>query len=142
MFVYPSTPTEVISITSLLKSNKSAGYDGIEPKVIQNIIQYIAPPLSDIISKSFTQGYVPDKFKIANVIPLHKSDDKCNISNYRPISVLPVFSKILEKIMYCRLSNFMKTNNIICSNQYGFREKQSTYIRIRMHCICHINHFH
>ncbi len=130
MFVYPSTPNEVISVTSQLKSNKSAGYDGIEPMVIKNIIQYIASPLSDIINKSFTQGYVPDKLKIAKVIPLHKSDDKCNISNYRPISVLPVFSKILEKIMYCRLSNFLTSNNTICPNQYGFREKHSTYMAL------------
>ena len=64
--------------------------------------------------------------KIARVIPLFKSGDKSLFTNYRPISVLPVFSKFLERIVYNRLINFLNKYDILCRNQYGFRENYST----------------
>mgnify|MGYP003416941264 CR=1 FL=1 len=59
-----------------------------------------------------------------------KNDDKKNMNNYRPISVLPIFSKILEKIMYNRLLNYLETNNLLTDKQYGFRGNHSTYMAI------------
>jgi hypothetical protein len=75
-------------------------------------------------------GIFPHKLKLAKVTPVFKSDDKLMVTNYRPISVLLVFSKILEKLMYSRLENCINKNKILCENQFGFREKHSTYMAL------------
>ena len=72
------------------------------------------------------EGIVPDEFKIAKVIPVHKSNAKVDISTYRPISLLPSISKILGIVVYKRTLHFIQTNKILNNNQYGFREKHST----------------
>ena len=72
----------------------------------------------------------PDKLKIAKVVPVFKSEDKTLLNNYRPISILPVFSKIFERLMYNRLLKHLDNNNILCEQQYGFREKRSTYMAL------------
>ena len=66
------------------------------------------------------------EMKIALVIPLFKSDDNSLFTNYRPVFVLPVFSKLLEKIVYNRLINFLNKYGILSRNQYGFRKNHST----------------
>jgi hypothetical protein len=97
MCVYPTTDCEIIDIVHNLKANKSAGHDELSPRVIKSVISSIAQPLSDIFNLSLSTGVFPDKLKIAKVSPIFKADDKLSVNNYRPISVLPVFSKILEK---------------------------------------------
>jgi hypothetical protein len=76
-------------------------------------------------------GVFPDLFKVARVKPLHKKGDTYNIQNYRPISILLVFSKILEKIMYSRLIRFLNKHNIITKVQNGFTEQKSTITAIQ-----------
>ena len=71
-------------------------------------------------------GIFPDELKIARVIPLYKSGDKSDITNYRPISLLPVLSKIFEKLIHSRLTKFFDDNNVIYNKQFGFRKKHST----------------
>ena len=68
----------------------------------------------------------PDCVKIVVVKPLHKKGDRLNISYYRPISLLPTFTKIFEKVMYSRLSQHLQTNNILAPEQYTFRKGMST----------------
>ena len=85
----------------------------------------IAPILSHIIDTSLTQGIFPSSLKCAKVIPLHKGDAKTEISNYRPISLLPTFSKIYERVMHTRIYDFLDTNNLIFASQYGFRKGHS-----------------
>ena len=75
---------------------------------------------------SITNGIVPDKLKIAKVIPIFKKGDKNEISNYRPISLLSIFNKLLEKVVYKRLYNFLIKNNILYKYQFGFRKNHST----------------
>ena len=75
---------------------------------------------------SMSEGIVPDELKIAKIIPVHKSNAKDDISNYRPISLLPSISKILGIVVYKRTLHFIQTNKILNNNQYGFREKHST----------------
>lgn len=75
-------------------------------------------------------GVFPDDLKIAKVSPIFKADDKLLVNNYRPISVLPVFSKILEKIVYNRLIEYLNRMNILTDKQFGFREKHSTFMAI------------
>ena len=75
---------------------------------------------------SLEQGVVPLELKVAKVIPLFKADDPEKFSNYRPVSILPLFSKILEKLMYKRLLNYVTENKILFEYQFGFREGYST----------------
>mgnify|MGYP000067681235 CR=1 FL=1 len=82
-------------------------------------------PLVDICNSSLTLGQFPDYFKIAKIIPIFKKGQKCSIENYRPISILSVFSKILEKVMYNRLVPFLEKYNILSSSQFGFRKGKS-----------------
>ena len=83
-----------------------------------------------VCNTSLSQGIFPDEMKIARIIPLFKSGDKQNVSNYRPISLLPQFSKILEKIFNNRLMNFLNFNNLLYLRQYGFRKNMSTSMAI------------
>ena len=75
---------------------------------------------------SFENGIFPDSLKIAKVTPVYKSGDNSSLSNYRPISVLPCFSKMLERIMYRRLYSYLQENKILCSKQFGFQTGHST----------------
>ena len=79
-----------------------------------------------MINTSIESGHVPGTMKLAKVIPIYKSKDKQMLNNYRPISLLPIFSKIIEKVIYQRLFNFLNTNNALFSSQYGFRKNHST----------------
>ena len=81
--------------------------------------------LADLINISFEQGICPAALKIARVIPIHKGGPKTDVSNYRPISLLSIFSKIYEKCMYKRVINFLNKNNKLFEGQYGFRAKRS-----------------
>ena len=71
-------------------------------------------------------GIFPDKMKRAKVVPIHKSGSKMEISNYRPISLLPIFSKILEKLMHSRVYSFLQDQQILLKSQYGFQKNRST----------------
>jgi retron-type reverse transcriptase len=78
------------------------------------------------MSLSFNTGTVPSQLKIAKVIPVYKSGDRRMVENYRPISLLNVFSKIFEKVVHNRLTTFLNINNIISPSQFGFRKSHST----------------
>ena len=86
----------------------------------------IISPLTCIINLSITSVIVPKQLKIARLIPLLKSGEQDIFTNYRPVTVLPAFSKILERIMYNRLLRFLNNHNILSDNQYGFRKHHST----------------
>ena len=74
---------------------------------------------------SITKGVFPDELKVARVIPLFKSGDVTSFSNYRPVSVLPLFSKILERLMYSRLLSFINKYKLLYDYQFGFRKDHS-----------------
>ena len=95
------------------------------------MIEYLAKPLASIFNKSYQTGEFPDRLKHAKVTPVHKGDDKRLINNYRPISILPVFSKVLEKLMHFKLTSFfIYMCNLICENQYGFWVKHTAYMAL------------
>jgi len=71
-------------------------------------------------------GIIPNDLKISKIIPIYKSDDVKSVSNYRPISILPAFSKIIEKLAYNWLLDFTNIHNILYNNQYGLRKRIST----------------
>lgn len=130
IFLDAVTENEIIEITTGFQSGKAIGYDKISMSVIKLSINFISKPLTHIINLSLTHGIVPDQMKIARVIPLYKSDDKAIFSNYRPISILPAFSKILERVFYNRLLSYLNKHNILCNNQYGFRKGHSTALAL------------
>ena len=86
----------------------------------------IAPVLKILLNNCMRSGIFPDELKIARVIPLYKSGDKSDITNYRPIALLPVQSKIFEKLIHSRLTKFFDDDNVIYNKQFGFRKKHST----------------
>jgi len=126
MFIEPCTENEIITVTKNFSNSKGIGLDGYSVKVVKHVINEIANPLCKIFNQSFVTGIFPDKLKHARVTPIFKSDDKLLVNNYRPVSVLPVFSKMLEKLMHNRLTGFINKHKILCENQYGFREEHST----------------
>ena len=86
----------------------------------------IVEPITHIINLSITNGSVPDKKKLARVIPVFKCNDQTQLSNHRPTSVLPPFSKILERVIYNRMVHYLDNYNILCYKQFGFRKGYST----------------
>ena len=83
-------------------------------------------PLTYIYNLSIKQSKIPDQLKISKVVPIHKKLNKKCVSNYRPVAVLPTFSKILEKIIYKRLITFIEDHKLLPDNQHGFRKNFST----------------
>jgi hypothetical protein len=126
IFLKPTDNLEIKEIILGLKNSYSKGHDNISVNTIKNCYDQLAEPLCMIFNRSLQDGIVPDDLKTAKIIPVYKSDDKKIISNYRPISVLPAFSKILEKLVYNRLLQFIDKHNILSPNQYGFRKNIST----------------
>ena len=125
-FLTPTDKNEIAFIKSSLDSYKSSGPNSIPVKILKLLKNDISQQLSDIFNMSFLTGQFPSVLKIAEVIPMHKKQSKVDYANYRPISLLPNIEKIIEKLMYKRLSNFMDIKNLIYSLQFGFRQKYST----------------
>jgi hypothetical protein len=128
--LYPTCAAEVIEIVSNFKNKWSAGVDSIPINIVKASIVYIAEPISKIINSSFTTGIFPDRLKIAKVCPIYKTGEKGSFTNYRPISILPSFSKFFEKAVSIRLMAFLESNDILIRNQYGFRKNHSSYMAI------------
>ena len=125
-FLTPTDKNEIAFIISSLDSHKSSGPNSIPVKILKLLKNDISQQLSDIFNMSFLTGQFPSVLKIAKVIPIHKKQSKVDYANYRPISLLSNIEKIIEKLMYKRLSNFLDINNLIYSLQFGFRQKYST----------------
>ena len=124
-FISPSVPYEISDIIDQFKTGKSIGPNSIPMKLFKILSPYVSSPLSLIINESFQTGVFPTKMKQAKVIPLFKKGCSVTSSNYRPISLLSVFSKILEKLMYKRLYNFLELHEVLYNLQFGFRASHS-----------------
>ena len=125
LYLSPVTPEEIFA--SILKLKDSCpGHDHLKPSIIKNIAPYIAQPLSHVLNLCFQQAVFPTQLKQANITPIFKKGDPTLFHNYRPIAILPVFSKIFEHILHSRLVAFFDRNNVISSSQFGFRKRFST----------------
>ena len=113
LFVSPVTPEEIEIIIGSLKNGKSSGPYSIPTKLLKILSSDIAIALSAIVNESFAKGVLPDRLKVAKVIALHKKESTDNRSNYRPISLLSIFSKVIEKLMHRKLYNFLDLRNIL-----------------------------
>jgi hypothetical protein len=121
------TEQDVIGQFQILKMNKPPGPDTLAPKFIKAILPSLVIPISIIFNKSIQLGQVPSDWKSANFTAIYKGKgDSCDSSNYRPISVANRFGKILEKIIFKNLYNYVTRNRILADHQSGFRTKDST----------------
>ena len=125
-FLSPVSVTDVSSIILLLNVNKSVGPNSIPIYLIKLLNKYISIPLSSLINESFSSGIFPNKLKIAKVTPIFKKGPRADKNNYRPISVLSIFGKIFEKLMYTRLYKYFELHNVLYELQFGFRSNTST----------------
>ena len=103
MVLLSVSPEEIMDISRNIRLTHSKGIDDIDPCIASPNLHLVAKPLAEIINCSFTTGIVPQAIKIAKVVPILKKGEKDNVTNYRPISVLPYYSKFYEKLMYNRL---------------------------------------
>lgn len=122
----PVTEVEVLNIIQSLNSKAAAGFDGISVRVVKDSATALTPVLTKLINECFLRGEFPDALKVARVVPIFKNGSKSDPGNYRPVSILPIISKIFEIAIKNRLLDFMMLNSIIHENQYGFQKNSNT----------------
>lgn len=125
-FIEPTDAEEVLGFIKLLDSESAPGYDGVSNKILKMIGEIIAEPLADIFNLSITLGSFPQAWKTATVIPIHKSGPSDAPNNFRPISLLGAFSKLLERVINKRLVKYLEQNKLLSDRQFGFRRGRST----------------
>ena len=126
IFLNEVEPGEVCKVLLSLDISKAGDIYGITPFFLKTGAHELTENLTKLFSISFETGIFPDVFKNSLIITLHKKNSKNDVSNYRPISLLPLFSKVFEKIMYSRMYGFFTKFNILSPNQYGFQTNKST----------------
>ena len=123
IFFEKITPSEIIQIVERLENKTSVDINGISGKFLKNLIYPVAKPLAHIFNISVEKGIFPENMKTSRTIPIYKNEgSKRDCTNYRPISIINCFSKVLEKAIYLRLTNFLEQKNFFYANQFGFRE--------------------
>ena len=126
-FVFKSINAEQVrEAIGKLRASKSFGDDGISSYFLKLAMPFIEDSLVYLFNTSLETSQFPDPWKIARVSPIFKDGDKTEKSNYRPISVLPVVSRLFEKLVFNQLYQYLNDNCFINSNQSGFRELHST----------------
>ena len=116
----------VVKTLQGLKASKASGLDNTSPRMLKDAAVVVAKPLTRIVIESLSQGTVPSEWKYAKITPLYKKGMSTDMDNYRPISVLPVVSKVLERVVHHQLHNFLSEHKLLSLFQFGFRRNQST----------------
>ena len=116
---------DILRVIRKLDPNKAHGHDQISIRMIQICDKTISKPLFLIFNSCMQSGVIPSEWKMANVVPVYKKNDKQNIKNYRPVSLLPIFGKIFERIIYNEMYPFFIQNELISPNQSGFKQGDS-----------------
>ena len=119
IFLTPTDQQEILDIMLNIR-NSAPGHDGISSKVINPVIEFLLPHLIYITNLSFTEGVFPFELKVAQVVPLYKNNDPLLINNYRPISILPFFSKLFERLVYKRLVDFIEKHHSFTNTNLVF----------------------
>ena len=125
-FFKPVTPHEVKLEILSMPSNKSYGLYSCPIQLLKCSCDIISPVLANFLNKSVNLGAYPSKLKLSKIIPIYKADDETDARNYRPISLLSNFNRILGKIMYKRMKIFIQKHQLLSLSQYGFRQAHST----------------
>ena len=122
----PTTVNNICQLLGGLSSNKATGIDKISCKIIKMATPAIADSLTYIFNQAIALSSFPDEWKMARVVPLYKGGQRNIPGNYRPISVLPAISKVMERILYNQLDNYLTEFELLSSTQFGFRNSHST----------------
>ena len=117
---------EVNNLIESINPDKSTGMDDIPPKLLKIAAPIVSESLAFIFNRCIDSSIYPDEWKAAKVIPIHKKDDKDDVNNYRPISVILCIAKIFERVVYNQLYAYIESNNILNEHQSGFRSLHST----------------
>ena len=125
IYLNPTNNSEITTLIHSLPNKKSKGHDDISNVMLKSLHLSLVSPLTIIFNKSINEGCFPDLMKFADVVPLYKSKEHYLTSNYRPISLLIIVSKLLEKTMYKRIYSFLTTTHQLYAGQYGFRQQHS-----------------
>ena len=126
MYLNETDSSELLKLISKLELKKACGYDHISNRILKATSYVIAPYLATLYNNCIKQGIFPDEYKVAQVIPLYKGGDQEDLNSYRPISLLPVFGKLFEKVISIRTIRFLNKFELLSPHQFGFREKFST----------------
>ena len=129
IFLIPTDEREIRNIILNIR-NSAPGYDGISLKCIYPVIDTLVTPLTYITNLSLIEGIFPSELKIAQVLPLYKNNDPMLFNNYRPLSLLPFFSKLFKRLMYNRLIDFIEKHHLLYQFQFGFRKNHSTFMAL------------
>ena len=121
-----TTPEEIFKILSGLNISKASGPDGISNRVLRECSSSLAEPLSRLFNLSFSLGVFPSSWKIANVVPTHKKDDRQQIKNYRPVSLLSNISKVMGRIVHNALYSNCTKYKLLTDKNSGFKANDST----------------
>ena len=116
---------DVLKILGSMKNKKSSGIDNMSNQCLKFVQKEVVAPLTHLVNVSINNGFVPEWWKTAKVVPLFKSGDQSNPTNYRPISLLSTFSKVMEKVIAKQVVDYMNKNNLFYSKQFGFRKGMS-----------------
>ena len=109
-----------------LQKNKAIGCDRISAKLLNDAAPVIAPSLATLFNRSLNSGFFPSSWKIGRVTALYKQGDRTNVNNYRPITILPIVSKLLERSVHDQLYKYLTAKQILAKEQFGFRARKST----------------
>lgn len=126
LFLNPTTSNEIVLIIQNLNNTSSTGLDALPVKLFRSIGTFIALPLSILINLSLAAGKFPRVLKTAVIKPIYKKGNSEDMTNYRPIALLSILSKIVERVFHNRLKDFLVATNFLTPHQYGFRQGFST----------------
>ena len=118
-------PAKLLAFIRALDSNKAHGWDGISVRMIKICEETLLTPLMTIFRLSLASGVFPNHWKKGNIVPIHKKGDKSIVKNYRPVSLLPILSKLFEKCIYDTLYSYFESHNLFSECQSGFRKGDS-----------------
>nr|CAI5854122.1 unnamed protein product [Callosobruchus analis] len=138
MFFNPVLPNEIATVITALPNKKSTGPDEVPVSVIKANADILSPILAGLTNTSVVSGIFPKALKLASTLVIFKKGEALNPENYRPIAILSVFSKIIEKVLALRIEKYLTNYNILSPSQHGFRTGRSTETGV-VEYIQHIN---
>ena len=120
------TEEEIIHLLQNIDASKSSGPDRISCQMLKGTAHSVAPSITKLFNMSMTLGCFPQTWKLSNVVPIPKSANNTSPTNYRPISLLSVLSKLLERHMYSQITSHLETHHHLSTSQWGFQSGRST----------------
>ena len=120
-----TSESEVKNILRSVDVNKAVGPDNISPRLLHSCADELANPLTSLFNHCFRTSTWPKTWKTSNVVPVHKKGGKSEVKNYRPVSLLPALSKVVETIVASRITDHLDRHHLLCNRQFGLRKERS-----------------